>query len=48
MGLDRALEKIVGTTARFNGKDVINSLDAFKEKMLMTDILDDKRFYAFP
>ena len=47
-GLDRDVETVVGTTCRFNGKDVTNYLETFKAEMLMRDVLDDRRLFAFP
>ena len=42
VGLNRAIEKIVGTIGRFNGKNDTNYLEAFKAEMLMRDIPEDR------
>ena len=47
-GLDRAVETIVGTSGRFNGKGVTNFLEAYKAKMLMWDIPEDMWLSGFP
>ena len=47
-GIDRAIETIVSTTGRFNGKDVTNYLEAYKAKMLIRDISKDERLSGFP
>ena len=45
--LDRAIETIVGTTGRFNGKEVLTYLEAYKAKMLMRDIPADRWLSGF-
>ena len=47
-GLDRAIETIVGTSNRLNGKDVTSFLEAYKAEMLMRDIPEDMRLSGFP
>ena len=44
-GLYKSVETILGMTGRFNGKDVMNYLEAFKAKMLMRDVF--QRLSAF-
>ena len=47
-GLDRVVETIVGMTGRFNRKNIMNYLEAFKAEMLMRDVPDDRQLSAFP
>ena len=46
--LDRAIPKIVGMIGRFNGKDVTSYLEAYRAKMIMRDIPEDKWLSGFP
>ena len=41
--LDRAIEIIVGTSRRFNGKDVSHYVEAYIAKLLMRDILEARQ-----
>mgnify|MGYP000359009556 CR=1 FL=1 len=47
-GLDKAIEMIVGTIGQFNRKDVRSYLEAYKAKMIMRDIPEDRRLSGFP
>ena len=47
VGLDRAIETILGTTGRFNGKDVTIYLEDYKVKMFMRDIPEERRLNRF-
>ena len=46
--LDRAIETIVGTIARFEGKNATSYLEPYRAKMIMRDILEDRRRPIFP
>ena len=46
--LDRATEMIVSTIGRFDGKDSTSYLEAYKAKMLISDIPEDRRLSGFP
>ena len=41
--LDRAIEAIVDTIGRFDGKDVTSYLEAYRAEMVMRDISEDRR-----
>ena len=41
--LDRAIEAIFGMIDRFNGKDVTSYLEAYRAKMIVRDIPEDRR-----
>ena len=45
--LDRAIEIIVGTSRRFNGKDVSSYLEIYKAERLMRDILEARKLATF-
>ena len=47
-GLDRAIETVVNTMGRFNGRDSTSYLDAYKAEMLMRNIPEDRRLTGFP
>ena len=40
--LDRAIEAVVGTIGRFNGKDATSYLEAYRAEMVMRDIPEDR------
>ena len=46
--LDRAIETVVSTMGRFNGRDSTSYLDAYKAEMLMRNIPEDRRLIGFP
>jgi hypothetical protein len=46
--LDRAIEAIVGSIGRFDGKIATSYLDAYRAKMVMRDIPEDRRLSGFP
>ena len=46
--LDRAIEAIVGTIGRFDGKDATSYLVAYRAEMVMRDIPEDRRLAGFP
>ena len=46
-GLDRAIETIVGTMGRFDGKDVSRYLEGYRAEMLMRDVTAAKRLNSF-
>jgi hypothetical protein len=46
--LDRAIEAVVGTIGRFSGKNATSSLEAYRAKMVMRDITEDRRLSGFP
>mgnify|MGYP000011049950 CR=1 FL=1 len=46
--LDRAIEAIVGTMGRFGGKDATNYLEAYRAKIVMRNIPEDRRLSGFP
>ena len=46
--LDRALEAIVGAIGRFSGKDAMSYLEAYRDEMVMRDILVNKWLSGFP
>ena len=48
IGLDKAIETIVSTIGRFNGKDTTIYVEAYKPKMLMWDIPEDRCLSRFP
>ena len=43
VGLDRAIETVVGTMGRFQGKDVTSYLEAYRAEMFMRDIPEGSR-----
>ena len=45
--LDQAIETVVGTTSRFNGKDVFCYLETYKAEVLMRDIPEVKQLSGF-
>ena len=46
--LDRAIEAVVGTIGRFDGKDATSNLEAYRAEMVMRDITEDRRLAGFP
>jgi hypothetical protein len=46
--LDRAFEAVVGMIGRFSGKNATSYLEAYRAKMVMRDILEDRRLSGFP
>ena len=46
-GLDRAIEMIISTMGRFNGRNVMSYLKVYKAKILMWGIPEDKRLSGF-
>ena len=46
-GLDRAIETVVTTTSQFNGRDTRSYLEAYKAKILMQAVLEDRRLNRF-
>jgi hypothetical protein len=46
--LDKAIEAVVGTIGRFGGKDATSYLEAYRAKMVMRDIPEDRRLAGFP
>ena len=46
-GLDRAIETVVGTMGRFDGKDVSRYLEGYRAEMLMRDVTAAKRLNSF-
>ena len=45
--LDMAIEAIVDTTCRFNGRDATSFLEAYKAEIRMRDIPEDKQLPIF-
>jgi hypothetical protein len=45
---DRAIEAVIGTTGRFGGKNTTSYLEAYRAKMVMRDIPEDRRLAGFP
>ena len=46
--LDRAIEAVVGTIGRFDGKDTTRYLASYGAEMLMKDIPEERRLAGFP
>ena len=46
--LDRAIEAIVGTIGRFDGKDATSYLVAYRAEMVMRDIPEERHLAGFP
>ena len=46
--LNRAIEAVVGTIGRFNGKDATSYLASYRAEMLMRDIPEERRLAGFP
>ena len=46
--LDRAIEAVIGTIGRFNGKDATRYLASYGAEMLMQDIPEERRLAGFP
>ena len=46
--LDRAIEVVVGTIGRFSGKDATSYSEAYRVKMVMRDIPEERRLTRFP
>ena len=41
-GLDRAIEMVIGTMGRFDGKDVSRYLEGYRVEMLIRDVTAEK------
>ena len=46
--LDRAIEVIIGTIARFGGKHATSYLEAYRAEMVMREIPEERRLTGFP
>ena len=45
--LNRVIKNMVGSTSQFSGKEVTNYLDAYKAKMLMRNISEERQLNGF-
>jgi hypothetical protein len=46
--LDRAIEAVVDSIGGFGGKNATSYLEAYRAKMVMRDIPEDRRLSGFP